>query len=173
MDFRCRPKGRIAVLGGDDLHPYESRRVENRKLRPLGDHNALLARQQLATAEDPARHGRRRHQIDAFLMKPIGYQQGQRYPTIVRVHGGPVYQFSHEFSDDWQVYAANGYVVVAANPRGSSGRGFDFAKAIYADWGRKDVQDVLAGVDHAVKLGIADPERLGVGGWSYGAMLTN
>jgi dipeptidyl aminopeptidase/acylaminoacyl peptidase len=62
---------------------------------------------------------------------------------------------------------------VAVNPRGSSGRGFDFARAIYADWGNKDVADVLAGVDHVVAMGLADPDRLGLGGWSYGSMLTN
>ena len=74
---------------------------------------------------------------------------------------------------DWQAYAAAGYAVIAPNPRGSSGRGFDFARAIYADWGNKDVQDVLAAVDHVVALGVADPERLGVGGRSYGGILTN
>ena len=74
---------------------------------------------------------------------------------------------------DWQAYAAKGFAVLALNPRGSSGRGFDFAKAIYADWGNVDTRDVLAGVDHAVAMGIADPDRLGVGGWSYGAILTN
>jgi dipeptidyl aminopeptidase/acylaminoacyl peptidase len=74
---------------------------------------------------------------------------------------------------DWQAYAAQGYAVVAINPRGSSGRGFDFAKEIYADWGDKDTQDVLAGIDHVVEMGIADPERLGIGGWSYGSILTN
>ncbi len=84
-----------------------------------------------------------------------------------------MYQFSHEFMADWQAYAARGFVVVAANPRGSSGRGFDFARAIYADWGHKDVQDVLAAVDHVVAAGIADPARLGVGGRSYGGILTN
>ena len=63
--------------------------------------------------------------------------------------------------------------VVAPNPRGSSGRGFEFAKAIYADWGNKDVADVLAAVDHVVQMGVADPERLGVGGHSYGGILTN
>ena len=84
-----------------------------------------------------------------------------------------MYQFSHEFMADWQVYAAHGYVVVAPNPRGSSGRGFDFARVIYADWGHKDVEDVLAAVDYAVEIGIADPDRLGVGGRSYGGILTN
>ena len=67
----------------------------------------------------------------------------------------------------------NGYVVIAANPRGSSGRGEKFQTAIYADWGRRDTEDVLAAVDDAVKRGIADPDRLAVGGWSYGGMLTN
>jgi dipeptidyl aminopeptidase/acylaminoacyl peptidase len=106
-------------------------------------------------------------------MRPLDARPGQRLPLILRVHGGPVYQFSHEFMVDWQVYAANGYAVLAVNPRGSSGRGFDFAKAIYADWGNLDVGDVLAGVDYAIAQGIADPQRLGIGGWSYGAILTN
>ena len=69
--------------------------------------------------------------------------------------------------------AAQGYVVLAVNPRGSSGRGEKFSTAIWADWGQKDAQDVLAAVDCAVAQGIADPDRLGVGGWSYGGILTN
>ena len=173
FDFAVGAKGRIAVLGGDDRHPYEIAAVESGKLRPLTDHNAYLAQRQLATAEDITVTSPDGASIDGFIMKPVGYREGQRYPAIVRVHGGPVYQFSHEFYDDWQYFAANGYVVIGANPRGSSGRGFDFARAIYADWGRKDVQDVLAVIDQAVKLGIADPQRIGVGGWSYGSMLTN
>jgi dipeptidyl aminopeptidase/acylaminoacyl peptidase len=74
---------------------------------------------------------------------------------------------------DWQIFAAHGYVVVGVNPRGSSGRGEAFSKAIYADWGNKDAQDILAGVDYVVAQGIADASRLGVGGWSYGGILTN
>jgi dipeptidyl aminopeptidase/acylaminoacyl peptidase len=111
--------------------------------------------------------------LEGFLVRPLDYQPGQRYPTILRLHGGPVYQFSHEFMADWQVYAAQGYAVVAANPRGSSGRGFEFARAIYADWGNVDVADVLATVEHAIALGVADPARLGVGGYSYGGILTD
>ncbi|MEX0644981.1 MAG: alpha/beta fold hydrolase, partial [Parvularculaceae bacterium] len=74
---------------------------------------------------------------------------------------------------DWQVYAANGYVVLAVNPRGSSGRGFDFARSIYADWGGRDVKDVHAAIDAFVEMGIADPDKLGAAGWSYGGILTN
>src|SRR5690606_21377321 len=63
--------------------------------------------------------------------------------------------------------------VVAMNPRGSSGRGEKYSLAIWADWGNKDAKDVIAGVDHAIRIGVADPRRLGVGGWSYGGILTN
>ena len=172
-DFAVGAKGRIAVLGGDDLHPYELSAVESGRLRALTDHNAFLSGKQLAPVEPIDFKSADGTSIGGLLMKPLGYQAGQRYPTLLRIHGGPVYQWSHEFSGDLQLYAAQGYAVVVANPRGSSGRGFEFAKAIYADWGNKDVQDVLAAVDHVVNMGVADPERLGVGGWSYGSMLTN
>ncbi|MFL6855923.1 MAG: S9 family peptidase [Sphingomicrobium sp.] len=172
-DFAIAPNGRIAVLGGDDLHPYEVSAIEGSKLRPLTNHNAWLAAKRLAPVEDIQFTGADGTQLEGFLVKPVDYQPGRRYPTILRIHGGPVYQFSHEFMADWQAYAASGYAVVAVNPRGSSGRGFNFARAIYADWGNKDVQDVLSGVDYVLKLGIADPDRLGIGGRSYGSILTN
>lgn len=172
-DFAIARSGRIAVLGGDAHHPYEISAIEAGKLRPLTDHNGWLRAKRLAPVEDIEFASADGTRLEGFLVKPLGYQAGQRYPTILRIHGGPVYQFSHEFMADWQSYAARGYAVVAVNPRGSSGRGFDFARAIYADWGNKDVQDVLAGVDHVVKLGIADPDRLGIGGRSYGGILTN
>ena len=165
----CRADGRVVVLGGGDLHPYSISAVEAGGLRELANHNEFLADKTLAPVEAIRLRGADGIEIEGLLVKPLGYQPGQRYPTIVRLHGGPVYQFSHEFMPDWQVYAAHGYAVVAVNPRGSSGRGFDFARAIYADWGNVDVRDVLAGVDHVVAMGIADPQRLGVGGWSYGA----
>jgi len=164
---------RVVVLGGGDDRPAELSVVERRGLRPLTSHNDWLATRRLAAVEDIRFRSADGTEIDGLLVKPVDYVAGRRYPTILRMHGGPVYQFSHEFMPDWQAYAAAGYVVVAPNPRGSSGRGFDFARAIHADWGNKDVQDVLAAVDHAVALGVADPERLGVGGRSYGGILTN
>ena len=92
---------------------------------------------------------------------------------MLRIHGGPAAQYSTAFQLEWQILAAAGYVVIAANPRGSTGYGRDFCRAIWADWGNKDTEDVMAALDHAVAQGVADPERLGVGGWSYGGMLTN
>jgi dipeptidyl aminopeptidase/acylaminoacyl peptidase len=113
-------------------------------------------------------------EIRGFLVKPPDYKPGKRYPTILRIHGGPVWQYYNDFANlDWQIFAARGFVVVAANPRGSSGRGERFSRAIWADWGNKDGQDVLAAVDYVVAQGIADSTRLGIGGWSYGGILTN
>jgi dipeptidyl aminopeptidase/acylaminoacyl peptidase len=132
-----------------------------------------VKRYKLATVEDITFKSADGTSIDGFLMKPVDYVAGKRYPTILRIHGGPVYQFSHEFMEDWQVLVANGYAVIGVNPRGSSGRGFEFARAIYQGWGEKDTPDVLAGVDYVVAMGVADPERLGVGGHSYGGILTD
>lgn len=172
-DLDVSADGRIVVLGGDDRHPYEISAVEPQGLHALGKHNEWLAGKQLAEVEKIGFLAKDGTPLEGLLVKPVGYQTGKRYPTLLRLHGGPVYQFSHEFMPDWQAYAAQGYAIVAINPRGSSGRGFDFAKAIYADWGNKDAEDVLAGAEHVADMGIADPERLGIGGWSYGAILTN
>jgi dipeptidyl aminopeptidase/acylaminoacyl peptidase len=84
-----------------------------------------------------------------------------------------VSQFSWHFNFESQLFAANGYAVINVNPRGSSGYGEAFCKAIFADLGNKDYDDVMAGVDYAIRQGIADPKRLGVGGWSYGGILTD
>ena len=94
-------------------------------------------------------------EIHGFLVKPPDYQSGKRYPTILRIHGGPVGQFECSFEEEWQWFAANGYVVVAANPRGSSGRGEKFQAAIYADWGNVDTADVppLTWSDATVEVG--------------------
>ncbi|HKJ92397.1 MAG TPA: S9 family peptidase, partial [Longimicrobiales bacterium] len=111
-------------------------------------------------------------EVHGFLFTPPGYASG-RLPTLLRIHGGPTAQFDWGFMFDAQLFAANGYAVVMMNPRGSTGRGQDYCKAIFADWGNKDYDDVVAGVDRAIELGVADPDRLGVGGWSYGGILTD
>jgi dipeptidyl aminopeptidase/acylaminoacyl peptidase len=111
--------------------------------------------------------------VDGFLTRPPEAPAGGRLPAILRIHGGPVDQFSTEFQLQWQMLAAQGFAVVAANPRGSSGYGQSFARAIWADWGNKDFEDVMAAVDHVIAMGVADPDRLGVGGWSYGGILTD
>ncbi|WP_198350837.1 S9 family peptidase [Flavisphingomonas formosensis] len=171
LDFAVGLGDRIAVGDGDVNTPLALRTVESVP-RVLSAQYGWVKDRRLAETRDLSfeSDGQR---IDAQLVLPLGYQPGKRYPLIVRLHGGPVYQFSHEFMADWQIYAANGYAVLGINPRGSSGRGFDFARAIYADWGGPDVRDIKAGIDHVIALGIADPDRIGTGGWSYGGILTD
>lgn len=111
--------------------------------------------------------------VHGYMYKPVDYTPGKKYPTIVRPHGGPVWAYYAEFQDLAQLLAANGYVVLLPNPRGSSGYGQDFCKAIYADWGNNDYQDDMAIVDYAIAQSIADQDKLGVGGWSYGGISTD
>ena len=92
---------------------------------------------------------------------------------ILWVHGGPQYQLGTFFDYRFQLLAAAGYVVLYSNPRGSTGYGEAFTRAIWADWGNKDLKDILAGVDHVVKMGFVDPEKVGITGWSYGGEMTN
>jgi dipeptidyl aminopeptidase/acylaminoacyl peptidase len=172
--FTTGPAGKMAVLASSPLQPAEVYAVDGGALRPLSRQNdAWLSQVKLGSVEAIGFRSRDGTAIHGFVVKPSDFTPGKRYPTILRIHGGPVSQFQHEFDFQLQTLAGHGYVVVTANPRGSSGRGESFATAIYADWGNKDAQDVLAAVDYAVAQGIADPERLGVGGWSYGGILTN
>jgi dipeptidyl aminopeptidase/acylaminoacyl peptidase len=111
--------------------------------------------------------------VAGYLYKPVGYDPAQKVPTLLQPHGGPVSQYSASFSHLFQLFAANGYAVLLPNPRGSSGYGQKFCAAIYADWGNKDFDDDMAIVDYALEQGIADPDKLGVGGWSYGGISTD
>ena len=173
-DFSVGPGGKLAVVASTPTTPAEVFAVDGgAAARVVAPERRMAGGPQLAPVEEISFKSRDGTPIDGFLARPVGYQTGTRVPTVLRIHGGPVYQFSNEFDFDWQLLAAEGFAVVAANPRGSSGRGEKFSTAIWADWGNKDSQDVLAAVDYAVAQGVADPERLGVGGWSYGGILTN
>ena len=111
--------------------------------------------------------------IEGFVIKPPGFTEGKRYPAILDIHGGPQSQYDFGFSQDAQMYAAAGYLVIHPNPRGSTGYGEEFCLGIWQDWGGTDFEDVMAAVDDAIERGWADPDRLAVTGWSYGGMLTN
>ena len=112
-------------------------------------------------------------EVQAFVTKPPGFVAGRRYPTILHIHGGPVGQFGWGFDFKPQYFASKGYVVIEPNPRGSTGRGQDFVRAIYQTWGITDYDDLIAGVDYAIAAGYADPDRLAVTGYSYGGYMTN
>lgn len=97
----------------------------------------------------------------------------KKLPLVLFIHGGPVAQDEFAFDLSRQVLASAGYAVAAVNYRGSSGRGYQYAKSIYADWGNKEVQDIIGAADHLIRSGIADSSKLAIGGWSYGGILTN
>jgi len=153
--------------------------LEGGRLRKLTAHNdAFLAELQLGAVDDIHFKSKDGTEIHGTVVKPPGFVAGRKYPTVLWIHGGPNGQDEHSLILDGyqyepQMFAAKGYVVLRVNYRGGSGRGIAFAKAIFADWGHKEVQDLLAGVDFLVAQGIADPNRLGVGGWSYGGILTD
>jgi dipeptidyl aminopeptidase/acylaminoacyl peptidase len=173
--------GHTAVLAASDRSPVEVYALESGLLRPLSAHNrALFAELTLGTVEDIAFRSRDGTEIHGQVVKPADYVPGRRYPTIVWIHGGPNGQDDHSLALEGygpqlerQLFATHGFLVLAVNYRGSTGRGAKFARSIFADWGDKEVQDLEAGVDYAIAQGWADAERLGVGGWSYGGLLTD
>lgn len=117
-------------------------------------------------------------EIEGLLTYPVGYESGQRVPFLLNVHGGPAGVFIESFIANPQLYpiaafAARGYAVLRPNPRGSSGYGKEFRYANMKDWGGMDYQDLMTGVDHVIEMGVADPDRLGVMGWSYGGFMTS
>src|ERR1700704_1963691 len=112
--------------------------------------------------------------IDGFLVKPIGWQAGKKYPMILSIHGGPAGQYGVDWYHEFQVYAAKGYAVLFTNPRGSTGYGQKFERGIVNEWGGKDYLDIMNGVDAALKrYPWIDADRMGVTGGSYGGFMTN
>jgi dipeptidyl aminopeptidase/acylaminoacyl peptidase len=166
--------GNFAVLASEPNKFTEVYALENGNLRQLTRHNEkLLGELQLATTEDFQSKSKDGADVHGLIVKPAGYKAGTKYPTLLIVHGGPNGQDQHSFSFDREFFAANGYVVLAINYRGSAGRGTAFQKSIHADWGNLESQDLIGAVDEAIRQGIADPARLGIGGWSYGGISTD
>jgi len=164
----------VTALVTTDTQPGEIVAIEHGNVRRLTHANdAWLSGIQLSGAEEFASRSKDGADVHGLIIKPVGYVQGKKYPTLLRIHGGPEGQDQHEFSFERQLFAANGYAVIEANYRGSNGRGEEYEKAILADWGHKEVLDLLGAVDHVVAMGLADTSRLGIGGWSYGGILTD
>ncbi len=165
---------RSVALSGGNTKYTEIYAFENGALRQLTHQNdALFAELGVASTEEVSFKSKDGTEVHGLLTYPVGYVKGTRVPLLLRIHGGPNGQDQHSFSLERQFFAANGYAVLAVNYRGSAGRGQRFSRAIFADWGHYEVEDLQAGVDHVIKMGVADPDRLGVGGWSYGGILTD
>src|SRR5580658_7337701 len=166
--------GHTAVLYTNDSEPSEIYALENGVLRKLTTHNdALMAELNLVPTEDIEFKSKDGTDVHGLLTRPADFKAGTPVPTILFIHGGPNGQDEHSFDFLRQWLATKGYAELNVNYRGSSGRGQDYSKAIAADWGDKEVQDLLAGVDKVVAMGVADPNRMAVTGWSYGGILTD
>jgi dipeptidyl aminopeptidase/acylaminoacyl peptidase len=166
--------GHQVLIWTTDSAPANILAFEDGKLRKLTGHNdALMAQLKLGTTHDLTAKGKDGTEVHALITLPPDAVAGQKYPMLLRIHGGPNGQDAHSFVIERQLFAARGFAVLNVNYRGGSGRGKAYSEAIFADWGHHEVEDLLASVDEAVKEGYADPDRLGVGGWSYGGILTD
>ena len=168
---------RMAYTGADPTHPSEifSARIDGaneKKLSAVND--AFLNEVELRPAERllyPSKDGT---QIEGWVILPRGYDAASgKYPLILNIHGGPHGAYANSFSAQFQLLAANGYVVLYTNPRGSTNYGEKFLWGTWGGWGNLDYEDVMAGVNHALKGYAIDDKRLGVAGYSYGGFLTN
>jgi dipeptidyl aminopeptidase/acylaminoacyl peptidase len=173
-DYSLSKSGRIAAQITTPDRPDEIFTLPGGKLTRITHANdQLLGKLKLAQGEYVQFKSKDGTTVSGYMYKPLDYIPGKKYPAILRPHGGPVWAYYAEFEHLAQLLAANGYLVLFPNPRGSTGYGQDYCKAIWADWGNKDYQDDMAMVDYAIAGGIADPDKLGVGGWSYGGISTD
>ena len=165
--------GKVVVLTSTPDRSGEVYAWENGALRQLSHQNdSVFAQLQLGTTEGFSSKSKDGTEVHGVLVRPANASSG-KLPLILYVHGGPNGQDSYSFSFDREFFAANGYAVLSVNYRGSSGRGSAYQKAIFADWGDKEVMDLIGAVDEAIRSGVADGDRLGIGGWSYGGILTD
>ncbi len=166
--------GGIALLASTPDRAPEIFALDKGGLRQLSHQNdSLFAALQLGTTTGLTSRSADGTEVHAVVTRPAGAAAGVALPTVLYIHGGPNGQDQFAFSFDRELFAANGYAVLAVNYRGSNGRGVEYQRAIFADWGNKEVQDLLGAVDEAVRQGIADSSKLVIGGWSYGGILTD
>jgi dipeptidyl aminopeptidase/acylaminoacyl peptidase len=156
----------------DDLYVADLNAKNERKLTNLNE--ALWKQLQLADVERFTYKSADDWDVDGFLVKPIGWQEGRKYPLVLSIHGGPAGQYGVDWYHEFQVYAAKGYAVLFTNPRGSTGYGQKFERGIVNEWGGKDYLDIMNGLDAALKkYPWIDQDRMGVTGGSYGGFMTN
>ena len=173
-DFDVGPGANLAVIANGRNDAPDVYLLAGSRLRQLTDlHAGYFAEIRVGDKRKARFTSSDGTPVEAFITLPPDYEEGRRYPTILNIHGGPVSQFSWGYSFRAQFFAAQGYVVVEPNPRGSTGFGEAYVRAIYETWGITDYDDVIAAVDYAIEAGYADPDRLAVTGYSYGGYMTN
>lgn len=166
--------GHEALMWTTDTKPNEIYALKDGHLRQLTHQNAsLLSKLVLVKAKNMHASSKDGTRVDGLITLPDKAGTKRPYPLLLWIHGGPQGQSAHGFSPMRQLFAARGYAVLNVNYRGSDGRGIAYQKAIWANWGVLEVQDVEACVNKVIHDGLVDPKRMGVGGWSYGGIMTD
>jgi dipeptidyl aminopeptidase/acylaminoacyl peptidase len=167
----------IAYVESDVTHPAEAfvaRADGTGEHRVTSFNDAWLAGIDLVPAERLAWKVSNGTQIEGWVMKPLSYTPGKKYPMILKIHGGPYGAYGTGWFDQFQMLSASGFFVLYTNPRGSTGYGHAFQWATRGKWGEVDKEDYLGGVDAALaKYTDVDPKRVGISGGSYGGFMTN
>ncbi len=167
----------VAYAATDSTHPLEvfAARVDGSAEKKLsGFNDALIGELSLSVAERIVYPSKDGTQIEGWVLRPRDYDPAkQKYPLILSIHGGPHGAYGNDFAFEFQLLAANGYLVLYTNPRGSTGYGEKFLWGTWGGWGVLDYQDVMAGVDYVAKHYAVDEKRMGVTGYSYGGFLTD
>jgi dipeptidyl aminopeptidase/acylaminoacyl peptidase len=169
-------RDKLAYLAAELLNPgdlYASALDGSGEVRLTHANEEFLSGFALSEPEEVRFTSTEGAEIQGWVMKPAGYTEGERYPLIIEVHGGPHTAYGYAFFHEFQVLAGRGYGVLYTNPRGSTGYGQEFAVCIVKNWGERDYQDVLAAADWAASQPWVDPDRLGMTGGSYGGFMTN
>ncbi|HET8569161.1 MAG TPA: S9 family peptidase [Candidatus Limnocylindria bacterium] len=166
---------RYAAVRGTATDPGEvvAGEVGGAERRLTSFNDDLLASRWIGAPERVEFGGADGWRIEGWVIKPRGFDPAKKWPLVLEVHGGPHAAYGHGFFSEFQVLAGRGYAVLYTNPRGSHAYGEEFVKACIGDWGGKDYEDLMAGVDHALGWGWVDPARLYVTGGSYGGFMTN
>ena len=162
------------ALSTDPFTPNEIYVIENGATRRLTHiHDDFLKPLALASAEGFTSKSKDGTTVNSLLYWPANQPKTKKLPMILWIHGGPTAQDDFGFDFTQQTLAAKGFAVASVNYRGSSGRGMAFSKAISADWGNKEVMDLIGAVDYLISTGKVDADKLAIGGWSYGGILTD
>ena len=174
-----RSTGDVAVIAASDpatpgdlwVVPLDGRAAERRLTRV---NQTVLDQVLLSAPERFTYQGADGWPVEGWVMRPAEFRDGVRYPAVLQIHGGPHGAYGEAFFHEFQLLAAEGFAVVYTNPRGSQGYGQQFTAATHHDWGGKDYEDIMRGLDDAIaRFSFIDPTRLGVAGGSYGGFMTN
>ncbi|MCR2821025.1 S9 family peptidase [Lederbergia panacisoli] len=155
-----------------DLFYVDLKTGEKKQLTKVNEE--LLQTRELSIPEAFEFEGAEGWKVSGWIMKPVGYEEGKKYPLVLEIHGGPHAMYANTYFNEFQILAAQGFGVLYTNPRGSHGYGQKFVDAVRGDYGGNDYNDLMAAVDYAIeRYDFIDQDRLGVTGGSYGGFMTN